>query len=222
MDWNTAIWDFNGREPISSILRSGLRGSISAPVMTYESGFKELLMKITGGNMAEEIRKNYNVTLDVRLSEDYQELVDSGVAGCTNYVRISPKTLSEMEKNPALKRKVEKAIKEFCSSKEQAGIKALRPPVESAGMLIKPDGSTFYWLKGYSNEKSKNREDRKTNIEKRFLSQRNHEETTRVRDAYYAQLFSYLTGNGSVGSLTAMAAYNKSRTWRNKNSISAH
>ncbi len=155
--------------------------------------------------------------MDVQSSVNYQKLVDSGVEGCTNYVRISPETLLEMERNKTLKSKVEKAIKEFCSSKEQAGIKALSPPVKSAGMVVNADGSTFYWLKGYSNEKS---EYKKTKTrQKTLLYQRNSEGVSNVRKAHYVQLLSYLTGIYSTDSLFCKAANSKSKVWRNKNVI---
>lgn len=114
--------------------------------------FKNLFDKLTGGRMAEEIRENYNVTLDVGSVGSCYDLINSYDIRCTNYVRISPQTLSNMEKNPALKNKVLNAIKEFCSKEEQMEIRALQPPVKSAGMIIYPDGRTLYWLEGYPNE----------------------------------------------------------------------
>ena len=114
--------------------------------------FKNLLDKLTGGRMAEEIRENYNVTLDVGSVGSCYDLINSYDIRCTNYVRISPRTLSNMEKNPDLKNKVLNAIKEFCSKEEQMEIRALQPPVKSAGMIIYPDGRTLYWLEGYPNE----------------------------------------------------------------------
>lgn len=115
-----------------------------------ESDFKELLDKITGGEIAEEIRKNYNVTLDIGNTGNYQQLLKHYDMQCKNYVGISRETLARMEENPALKEKVLNAIEEFCSPKEQAKMQALQPPVKSAGMIICPDGSAFYWLEGYS------------------------------------------------------------------------
>ncbi|MBD5096109.1 MAG: hypothetical protein HDT40_03725 [Lachnospiraceae bacterium] len=114
--------------------------------------FKNLFDKLTGGRMAEEIRENYNVTLDVGSVGSCYDLINSYDIRCTNYVRIAPQTLSNMEKNPALKNKVLNAIKEFCSKEEQMEIRALLPPVKSAGMIIYPDGRTLYWLEGYPNE----------------------------------------------------------------------
>lgn len=122
--------------------------------------FKNLFDKLTGGRMAEEIRENYNVTLDVGSVGSCYDLINSYDIRCTNYVRIAPQTLSNMEKNPALKNKVLNAIKEFCSKEEQMEIRALQPPVKSAGMIIYPDGRTLYWLEGYPNE-PENEKDRK-------------------------------------------------------------
>lgn len=119
--------------------------------------FKNLFDKLTGGAMAEEIRRRYNVTLDVGSTGNYQELTGNYNAHCTNYVSITPQTLKNMEANPALKNEVMNAIKEFCSQEEQAGIRALLPPVKSAGMIIYPDGGTHYWLEGYPNETESNR-----------------------------------------------------------------
>ena len=116
------------------------------------SEFKELFDKITGGEIAEKIQEKYNVTLDVGSIGNYQELIDVYDIRCTNYVRISAQTLSNMEKNPALKNRILDAIEKFCSKGEQAEIRVLQPPVKSAGMIIYPDGKTLYWLKSYSNE----------------------------------------------------------------------
>lgn len=114
--------------------------------------YQELFKKISGGELAEKIRETYQVTLEIGSLGSYQQILDSCDIRCTNYVRISPETLAGMEKNPALKKKVLNEIAEFCSSKEQAEIKGLQPPVKSAGMLVYPDGSTLYWLEGYPNE----------------------------------------------------------------------
>jgi hypothetical protein len=57
-----------------------------------------------------------------------------------------------MEKNPALKKKILQEIEEFCSSKNQAEVDALQPPVKSAGMIIYPDGTALYWLEAYPTE----------------------------------------------------------------------
>lgn len=122
--------------------------------------FKNLFDKLTGGRMAEEIRENYNVTLDVGSVGSCYDLINSYDIRCTNYVRISSQTLSNMEKNPALKNKVLNAIKEFCSKEEQMEIRALQPPVKSAGMIIYPDGRALYWLEGYPNE-LENKKDKK-------------------------------------------------------------
>lgn len=114
--------------------------------------FQELFDKITGGELAEEIREKYQVTLEIGSLKSYRQILDTCDIRCTNYVRISQETLARMEKNPALKEKVLNEIAEFCSSKQQAEIKGLQPPVKSAGMMIYPDGSMFYWIEGYPNE----------------------------------------------------------------------
>lgn len=132
--------------------QNALGSSTSELQKIKEEEFKNLFDKLTGGRMAEEIRGNYNVTLDVGSVGSCYDLINSYDIRCTNYVRISPQTLSNMEKNPALKNKVLKAIKEFCSKEEQMKIKALQPPVKSAGMMIYPDGRALYWLEGYPNE----------------------------------------------------------------------
>ena len=70
----------------------------------------------------------------------------------TNHVIISPAVLLKMENNPVMKEKVLNDIEEFCSLENQAEIKALQPPVKSAGMIVYPDGRTLYWIEGYPNE----------------------------------------------------------------------
>lgn len=69
-----------------------------------------------------------------------------------NHVIISPAALSKMENNPVFKEKVLNDIEEFCSPENQAGIRALQPPVKSAGMIVYPDGRALYWIEGYPNE----------------------------------------------------------------------
>lgn len=81
--------------------------------------FQNLFDALSGGKMAEEIRGNYNVTLDVASIGNCYDLINNYDIRCTNYVRISPQTLQDMEKNPALKNKVLNAIKEFCSKESQ-------------------------------------------------------------------------------------------------------
>ena len=107
--------------------------------------------KITGGDLANEIAENYNVTLDVGSTGSYQQLLHTYDIRCTNYVRISPETLLKMEQNPELKDKVLNEIEAFCSEKQQAEIRALYPPVKSSGMMIYPDGSSIPWVEGYPN-----------------------------------------------------------------------
>ena len=121
-------------------------------VRTAENDFKELFEKITGGELAEGIGNNYDVTLNVGNIVSCQQLLDEYDMRCTNYVIIFPETLSKMESDPALKKSVLSKIEEFCSSESQKEIQALSPPVKSAGMIIYPDGSTLYWLEGYPNE----------------------------------------------------------------------
>lgn len=125
-----------------------------------ENDFKELFEKITGGELAIEIRDSYNVTLNVGNVIDCDQFLETNDLRGTNHVIISPATLSKMENNPVLKEKVLNDIEEFCSPENQAEIKALQPPVKSAGMIVYPDGRTLYWIEGYPNEtgseKSKN------------------------------------------------------------------
>lgn len=121
-------------------------------VKNTESDFKELFEKITGGKLAREIRENYNVTLNVGNVINCDEFLNTNDLRGTNHVIISPAALSKMENNPVLKEKVLNDIEEFCSPENQAEIKALQPPVKSAGMIVYPDGRTLYWIEGYPNE----------------------------------------------------------------------
>lgn len=114
--------------------------------------FKELFDKITGGDMAQEIRDTYDVTLNVGSIGNVTDFLNTHDIRCKNFVAISADTLSKMEENPALKKKVMSDIREFCSPKTQAEINALAPPVKSAGMIVYPDGDTLYWLEGYPND----------------------------------------------------------------------
>ena len=114
--------------------------------------FKELFDKITGGDLAQEIRDTYDVTLNVGSIGNVTDFLNTHDIRCKNFVSISGETLSKMEDNPALKNKVMSAIEEFCSPKAQAEINALAPPVKSAGMIVYPDGETLYWLEGYPND----------------------------------------------------------------------
>lgn len=114
--------------------------------------FKQLFHKITDGSLIQEIRDTYDVTLNVGSIGTVDNLLNTYDIRCTNYVLISPETLSKMEDNPALKKKIMSAIEEFCSPEGQAEISALAPPVKSAGMIIYPDGNTLYWLEGYPND----------------------------------------------------------------------
>lgn len=132
--------------------------------------FQNLFDALSGGKMAEEIRKNYNVTLDVGSIGNCYDLINNYDIRCTNYVRISPQTLQDMEKNPVLKNKVLNAIKEFCSEESQMEIKALQPPVKSAGMIIYPDGRRLYWLESYPNEMEKEK-DKKVIVDKQPINE---------------------------------------------------
>lgn len=114
--------------------------------------FKELFDKITGGNLAQEIRDTYDVTLNVGSIGNVTDFLNTHDIRCKNYVAVSADTLSKMEENPVLKKKVMSAIEEFCSPEAQAEINALAPPVKSAGMIVYPDGDTLYWLEGYPND----------------------------------------------------------------------
>ena len=114
--------------------------------------FKQLFHKITGGSLTQEIKNTYDVTLNVGNIGTVNDLLNTYDIRCTNYVLISQETLSKMEENPALKKKIMSAIDEFCSPEGQAEISALAPPVKSAGMIVYPDGDTLYWLEGYPND----------------------------------------------------------------------
>lgn len=137
-------------------------------VKNAENNFKELFEKLTGGELAEMIRDNYNVTLNVGGVSDCQQMLDINNLRGTNYVIISPAALSNMENNLALKEKVMGDIEKFCSPEQQAEIRALQPPVKSAGMIVYPDGRTLYWLEGYPNELG-------TEKEKKVISEKNME-----------------------------------------------
>ncbi len=114
--------------------------------------FRQLVDKLTGGKMAQEIRENYDVTLIIGSVGGVGTLLNRYDIRCKNYVCISQQTLHRMENDSALKNKVLRAIEEFCNPEEQAKVNALYPPVKSAGMIVYPDGDILYWLEGYSNE----------------------------------------------------------------------
>ena len=121
-------------------------------VSVQSNEFKELFDKITGGDLAQEIRDTYDVTLNVGSIGNVTDFLNTHDIRCKNYVAISADTLSKMEENPVLKKKIISAIEEFCSPQNQAEINALAPPVKSAGMIVYPDGDTLYWLEGYPND----------------------------------------------------------------------
>ena len=128
-----------------------IQGNVTT-VKNTESDFKELFEKITGGELARKIRDNYNVTLNVGNVVDCDQFLETNDLRGTNDVIISPAVLLKMENNPVMKEKVLNDIEEFCSPENQVEIKALQPPVKSAGMIVYPDGRTLYWIEGYPNE----------------------------------------------------------------------
>lgn len=130
---------------------TAIQGNVPT-VKNTESAFKELFEKITGGELARKISDNYNVTLDIGNVVDCDHFLETNDLRGTNHVIISSAALSKMENNPVLKEKVLNDIEEFCSPENQAQIKALQPPVKSAGMIVYPDGRTLYWIEGYPNE----------------------------------------------------------------------
>ena len=130
---------------------TAIQGNVTT-VKNTESAFKELFEKITGGELAREIRDKYNVALNIGNVVDCDQFLETNDLRGTNHVIISPAALSKMENNPVLKEKVLNDIEEFCSPENQAEIKALQPPVKSAGMIVYPDGRTLYWIEGYPNE----------------------------------------------------------------------
>lgn len=119
--------------------------------MDINKEFQELYDKLSGGKIVEEIRANYDVILNVDNIINVNEILNNYDVQCKNFVCIPQETLTKMEENPVLKKKVLTAIEEFCSPEEQAEINALQPPVKSAGMLVYPDGRIMYWLEGYPN-----------------------------------------------------------------------
>lgn len=138
-------------------LSNVLNNTTSEKVTTVNDDFKQLLDKITGGNLAKEISQKYNVTLGVGSVMNYQQLLDTYNIRCTNYVQISPETLEKMEQNKGLKQRILSKIEEFCSAEEQAKTMALSPPVKSSGMIVYPDGRCLYWIEGYPNEIESNK-----------------------------------------------------------------
>ena len=133
-------------------LNTNINNSQSKVSSVQNDDFRQLLHKITGRSLIQKIRDTYDVTLNVDSIGTVNDLLNTYDIRCTNYVLISPETLSKMEDNPALKKKIMSAIEEFCSPEGQAEISALAPPVKSAGMIVYPDGDTLYWLEGYPND----------------------------------------------------------------------
>lgn len=127
-----------------------IQGNIST--VKTESVFKELFEKVTSQKLVGEIRDNYNAALNVDNVVDCDQFLGTNDLKGTNHVIISPEALSKMENSLVLKEKVLHDIEEFCSPENQSEIKALQPPVKSAGMIVYPDGRTLYWIEGYPNE----------------------------------------------------------------------
>lgn len=82
-------------------------------------------------------------------------------------VCISQGTLSKMENDSILRKKVFSAIKEFCIPEERAKVDALQPPVKSEGLVVYPDGDVLYWLEGYSNGDDNDKKEQKFVTESR-------------------------------------------------------
>lgn len=136
----------------NSVSYVNIYGSEYKTQQTQNSEFRQLVDKLTGGKMAQEIREKYDVTLNIGSVGDVGTLFNRYDIRCKNYVCISQQTLRRMENDSALKNKVLHAIEEFSSPKEQAKVNALYPPVKSAGMIVYPDGEILYWLEGYPDE----------------------------------------------------------------------
>lgn len=136
-------------------LGTEMNNRVSNIPIQKNNDYKELLNKLTGVDLANEIQQKYNITLEVGSISNCQQLFETYDIRCMNYVNISPETLLKMEKNPALKHKILNCIEEFCSPQEQAKVKALQPPVKSSGMILYPDGSALYWLESYPNDLGK-------------------------------------------------------------------
>ena len=94
------------------------------------------------------LEREYGVKLHIGNTFSVDTLVGKDIG--INNVYISSETLEKMEVNPKLKQKILNEIREFGSQKEMEKIRALQPPVKSAGILIYPDGSSISWLEGYS------------------------------------------------------------------------
>ena len=155
-------------------LDSGVNEKMYYAKVTQNKDFELILDQVTGGKIGKEIQENYNITLDVNGIYNVEEFLNTNNIKCTNYVCISQETLSKMEQIPSLKKKVFDAIAEFSSPEGQAEIKALQPPVKSAGMIVYPDGKILYWLEGYPN-------DFKGKSEKNFVVKENELNDTIVR-----------------------------------------
>lgn len=138
-------------QAVNILQNNGIR-NIETQSSNINEDFKHLLNKLTGGEMAEEIRQKYNIILGTDNAKNCQQLLNKYDFRCTNYVQITPETLERMEMDENLKRKVLGKIDEFCSADGQAEIKSLSPPVKSAGMIVYPSGDCLYWLEGYPNE----------------------------------------------------------------------
>jgi len=117
------------------ILKDATIQGNTTTVKNAESNFRQLFEKTTGGELAREIRDNYDVTLNVGNVVNCDQFLETNDLRGTNHVIISSAALSKMENNSVLKEKVLNDIEEFCSPENQAAIRALQPPVKSAGMI---------------------------------------------------------------------------------------
>ena len=94
-------------------LNTNINNSQSKVSSVLNDDFKRLFHKITGGSLAQEIKDTYDVTLNVDSIGTVNDLLNTYDIKCTNYVLISPETLSKMEENTALKNKIMSAMEEF-------------------------------------------------------------------------------------------------------------
>ncbi len=115
-------------------LNTNINNSQSKVSSVQNDDFRQLLHKITGGSLIQKIRDTYDVTLNVDSIGTVNDLLNTYDIRCTNYVLISPETLSKMEDNPALKKKIMSAIEVFCSPEEQAEINDTQKLYESTGI----------------------------------------------------------------------------------------
>ena len=180
------------------ILKDATIQGNTTTVKNAESNFRQLFEKITGGELAREIRDNYDVTLNVGNVVNCDQFLETNDLRGTNHVIISPAALSKMENNPVLKEKVLNDIEEFCSPENQAAIRALQPPVKSAGMIVYPDGRTLYWIEGYPNEIGSEKSKKIVNENSiRQLLQKDIGETSELEDKFCSLCGSMIKADGS-------------------------